>query len=191
MRLWLALAGGAMLVFAWLALRAPSDVAVPMTMVKATSLPAAPAVMVPTPAALAVPQPRGIRVHGVLLRGEKAAARSEALLSVEGGAAQAFKVGEAVAQGWSLAAVAPDHVMLSHGDVRARIDVTYSVQAPVEQPPGGLVKAVAKGDAKDEPAPGFVPAAAGSPRTGPPGPANLAANAKFRQDMQNRLSGGK
>jgi hypothetical protein len=190
MKLGIALAGAAMLAFAWLALRTPSDVAAPAVIVQATTA-AAPAV--PPAAARAPdmgpPAPRGIRVHGVLYRGERDAA-SQALLSIEGRPTHVFKVGEPVAQGWSVDAIASDHVVLAHGGARARLDVSYSVAAPTEAAGGGIVKAVAREDRKDEPVAGFMPAgaAAGSPRLGPPGPANLAANRKFAQDMQQRAA---
>jgi hypothetical protein len=117
MRLWLWLTGAAMLLVAWLAMRGPADSPVPPIALTAGSA---------SLQAILPPAPSGIRVHGVL-RGPASGGPPQALLSVEGGATHVVGIGEAVAQGWSLAAVEQDHVVLAHGPARVRVDLLYSV----------------------------------------------------------------
>lgn len=117
MRLWLWLTGAALLLVAWLAVRGPADGPVPPVARTASS--AALQSVLP-------PAPDGIRVHGVL-RGSAAGRSPQAVLSVAGGGTHVVGVGEPVAQGWSLAAVEQDHVVLAHGPARIRVDLLYSV----------------------------------------------------------------
>jgi len=177
---WPWLAGGAVvLLFGWLALGGPAEEAAAPPMVKAVL----PSQAAPTPAAASEPAPRGIRVHGVLFRGERAAG-SQALLSVEGQAAQPFRVGDAVAQGWSLDSVAPDHVVLALGSSRARLDVTYSVRAPDATPaaaPGQPVPVSLP--AKTALPPGLTPAPAGA---GPVERPAVTGNRRFLEDRMKR-----
>jgi hypothetical protein len=117
MRLWLWLTGAAMLVVAWLAMHAPADS--PLPPIARTAGSASLQSILP-------PAPSGIRVHGVL-QGPASGGSPQALLSVEGGATHIVGVGEQVAQGWSLASVEQDHVVLAHGPARVRVDLLYSV----------------------------------------------------------------
>lgn len=117
MRLWFWLTGAAMLLAAWLAMRGPADGPVP---------PLARTAGGATLQSVLPPPPDGIRVHGVL-RGPGAGSRPQAVLSVGGSTTHVFGVGEPVAQGWSLAAVEQDHVILAHGPARTRVDLLYSV----------------------------------------------------------------
>lgn len=178
MKTWFWLFGAAALLFAWLAMRGPSDEAVPAAMLK-TVLPPPAAVAPPAVAAApADPQPLGIRVHGVLFRGARDPG-SQALLSVQGTGAQAFRVGEAVAQGWSVDSVAPDHVVLAHGKARARLEVTYSVRANDAAGPVQPIPVAAR----TELPPGLTPALEGA---APPGPPAVTGNKRFLEDRMKR-----
>ena len=185
MKWMLFLAGGVTLLFAWLALRAPSDAP------QAAGPPvhaAAPPAAAPAPAvrlaAAEAPRPSGILLFGVLYRGAGDPG-SQALLGVAGRPAQAFRVGDMVAQGWSLSSVAADHVMLAFGSALARLDITQSAQAQPLRTAAQPVPVALPVNAREAPLPGFVPHAPGTaaaPRA--PGPANLATNRKFLEDMQ-------
>jgi hypothetical protein len=179
MKTWFWLFGAAALLFAWLALRGPSDeAALPPAVVKTVMPPARTAPPPAVAAAAADPQPHGIRVHGVLFRGERDPG-SQALLSVEGAGAQPFRVGDAVAQGWSLDSVAPDHVVLALGPARARLEVTYSVRAPDTAVPAQPIPVAAKPDLP----PGLTPAVEGA---APPGPPAVTGNKRFLEDRMKR-----
>lgn len=117
MRLWLWLTGAAMLLVAWLAMRGPAE---------SPLAPATRGAGSATLQSILPPAPHGIRVHGVL-SGPESGGPAQAVLSVEGGASHVFGLGELVTQGWSLAAVEQDHVILAHGPARIRVDLLYSV----------------------------------------------------------------
>jgi general secretion pathway protein C len=182
MKLWLLLIGGATLLFAWLALRGPADAPTAPAIVKATTVAPQEAARPELPPTAEL-QPRGIRVHGVLFRGERDP-QSQALLSVEGQPAHPFRIGEAVAQGWALEKVAPDHVVLTLGGARARLDVSYSVRAS-ETPAAQTVPVSMPGPAV-EAAPGLRPAPAGA---APPQPPSVTGNRAFMEARQKREAG--
>ena len=182
------LAGGLVVLFAWLALRGiPDEVAVapPGTTAPPAAAPAA--LRIAAPASPAAPQ--GVRVHGVIYRGAESPG-SQALISVQGGTAGAFAVGEHVAQGWSLHAVGRDHVVLAQGNEKARLDVVQPVQAESRaNTPAAQVTTVnlpAQPAAKEEMLPGFIPhSARESP---PPRRPDPAANRRFLEERQKRLA---
>ena len=180
------LAGGLVLLFAWLALRGiPGEVLVAPA---GTAGPPAPAALrTAAPASPAAPQ--GVRVHGVMYRGAESP-KSQALISVQGAAAGAFAVGEHVAQGWSLHAVGRDHVVLAQGNEKARLDVAQPVQAESRvNTPAAQVTTVnlpAQPAAKEEMLPGFIPHSAGA--SPPPRRPDPAANRRFLEERQKRLA---
>ena len=181
------MAGLLALLFAWLALRGnPDVVAVPAGTAGPTQPAAFRVAAPPGPAT-----PLGLRVHGVTYRGAESP-KSQALISVRGGSAGAFGIGEHVAQGWSLLAVGRDHVVLAQGDHKARLEVMHAVNtepAASTSPAPAQVTTVnlpARQAAKEEMLPGFIPHAAGvSP---PPRTPDTAANRRFLEDRQRRLA---
>lgn len=181
MKTWFWLFGAAALLFAWLAMRGPSDEPVPAAMLKTVQPPPSAVAPPAVTTAAAQPQPVGIRVHGVLFRGERDPG-SQALLSVQGAAAQAFRVGDAVAQGWSVDSMAPDHVVLAHGQSRARLEVTYSVRANDAQVPAQPIPVAAK----TEMPPGLTPAVQGAAPIGPPA---VTGNKRFLEDRMKQRQG--
>lgn len=105
--------------------------------------PGAAAAVAPRPAPpAAAARPEGLTLQGVLAR---PGANSEALLGTQGAAPQLYRAGDAVAGGWVLRNVAPDHVVLAKDGAEARLDLnapTAQAAAPVlkgtsaEAPPG-------------------------------------------------------
>ena len=168
---WLAAAAvvlGLVLIFA--AVIRPSPETVPhkaaLNAGPAHATPPPAALISPGPAAVSEPPPR-ITVHGVLSQGRDSF--SQALLDVDGGPQQLYRIGEQVAQGWSLQAIQSDHVILAKGAAHA----TFAMAAAASSSLAGG----GQGQSSDESAP--APAAAQSQPHLPgfvPGPPPRIAN---------------
>ncbi len=130
--------------------------------------------------------PPHITVHGVLSQGGDSF--SQALLDVDGGTQQLYRIGEQVAQGWSLQAIQSDRVILAKGPARA----TFSLVATGPS----SIAAAGQGRSPSEPAAGSVSAQAQTALPGfVPGPPprvasdNAAASERNRSFLQAVQSG--
>ncbi|MBA2674992.1 MAG: hypothetical protein H0U68_15080 [Ramlibacter sp.] len=112
-------------------------------------------------------------MQGVLARPESG--RSEALLSTQGAAPQLYRTGDAVAGGWMLRRVAPDHVVLAKDGAEARLDLEAA--RPAMQAAAPAVKSLGA-DAPPGLTPGLSP-----PRTVEGRP---ESNRRFLQDRRER-----
>jgi hypothetical protein len=133
---------------------APATQAAPGAGPAAPSVAAAPIASAPAPLANAqAPAPR-IALAGVVAFGA-ADPRSQALLEVEGAAAQVFHPGETIAQGWQLRTVAADHVVIAQGTNTQRI----ALSAPSRATTAAAAASASRAAAADKPLTGFVQSA--------------------------------
>ena len=174
---WFLLLAGAVLVAIVLALPGPAPTL--------DASPKAPAADVPAPAPVAAAQPPQASVaappafvlRGLIYRG-KGSAESQALLGVDGRPQQLFRAGDAISNGWSLQAIAPDHVVVANGTASTKLAVMHAPAAPVAT--AAPEKAV---PANEAPLAGFTQG--GPPRAS----ANSTAterNRRFLQAVQSR-----
>lgn len=182
---WLALLGGVFLLVVWLVLRGAPDAA-DATVKQQLPVPAAPAaanapppVVVQSPVGEPAPATPPIVLRGVIFRGA-GSDQSQALLSVSGQAAQVFRGGEVVDQGWRLESIHTDHVIVAKDGATTRLNV-------VGEAGSALAAASGASTAKEKPLPGFT--------KGPPPSASLSTarsheqNQRFLRDRQKRLDG--
>jgi general secretion pathway protein C len=123
-------------------------------------------------------------LHGV--RADSATGRGSAIIATGDGQQSVYAVGDAVADGVTLAAIAPDHVVLDRGGVREALWIDSAGAEPVQrfdpaaapqmQQPGqpqGATSASAPGaDAPDEAPPSVMPGDEAQPVRAPqPAPA--------------------
>ncbi|HVZ46001.1 MAG TPA: hypothetical protein VHA82_19490 [Ramlibacter sp.] len=185
MKIVLALLVAVAAVFAWLASRPAARSDSPPMEATGPRGPSAAVTAIPAATASTL-SPSGMRVDGVLFRGAGHPA-SQAFISVGGAASRPFARGEPLAQGWTLAEVRPDHVILAHGETRARLDVVGLPLAANAQPAtsddaGAAGAAGSAGAASREaPLPGFIRLPPGAPLL----PAvDTATNRRFVHDTR-------
>ena len=178
---WFFLAAGAVLLGIVLALPGPGpDSAIDASPKLQAPIPAAVPVAVTPPAVSVAQAPRPTMVlRGLIYRG-KGSAHSHALLDVDGKAQQPLRAGEAIAAGWTLQAIAPDHVIVGNGTDSARLDVVAGAPAAVAAAQPAAGKTVA---ANAAPLAGFAPGA--PPRMLADGKAH-ERNQRFLQAVQER-----
>lgn len=131
--------------------------------------------------------PPRITVHGVLSQGRDSF--SQALLDVDDGPQQLYRIGEPVAQGWSLQAIQSDHVILAKGAARATITMAGASSSGVAsagqgQSPSESASAAAA--QAQTPLPGFVPGPPPRVATGDAAAAS-ARNRSFLQAVQSGM----
>jgi hypothetical protein len=147
----------------------------------AVGIPApSPGAALPAPAPPARSTPPRIELLGlVFLQG--GGSTSQALLSIDGQRAQAFRAGEPLQKGWLLHSIAKDHVIIANGAEQLRLEVVHAK---------GTAAAAAAASAPlpaERPLPGFVPTPAGAAvQSAAP---STETNRRFLQDRQKRAAG--
>jgi hypothetical protein len=180
---WLFVLAGAVLVAIVLALPSPG----PSPSIEAAKAPAP--VAAPLSVPVAVPQlpansaPPSTQppmvLRGLIYRG-KGSSESQALLAVDGKPQQLFRAGDAIAQGWSLQAIAPDHVIVAKDAATSKLAVVHSPAPSITTVSG---PAGNKAAANEPPLPGF--SQGGPPRASANGTAT-ERNRRFLQAVQSR-----
>ena len=176
---WFLLLAGAVLVAIVLALPGPAPTIDASPKAPPADLPAAApvAAVQPRPDSVPVAAQPAIVLRGLIYRG-KGSTESQALLSVDGRQQQLFRAGDAISAGWSLQAIAPDHVVVANGSASNKLAVTHApAPAVAATPPEKTVAA------NDAPLAGF--SQGGPPRASANGTAT-ERNRRFLQAVQER-----
>ena len=120
---WWALSGGvALLAVVWLVTSRQADEPGSSAIGNSATAPL-PSVATPTPAPVAdgrsqPPRPTRAVLHGVVQQG-KNGENSQALLSIDGKPVERYRIGDAVVDGWSVAAIQREDVIIANGAARA------------------------------------------------------------------------
>jgi hypothetical protein len=131
--------------------------------------------------------PPRITVHGVLSQGGDSF--SQALLDVDGGPQQLYRIGEQVAQGWSLQAIQSDRIILAKGPARATFALVATGPSSVAaagqgRSPNESASRLASAQAQGA-LPGFVPGP--PPRVASDDAAASERNRSFLQAVQSGM----
>ena len=181
---WFFLLAGAVLVAIVLALPGPGPApaldaskAVPVAAPVPATVPVAVSQPPPDSAVASAKPPMVLR--GLIYRG-KGSNESQALLGVDGKPQQLFRQGDAVANGWSVQAIATDHVVVANGAATAKLTVMPASATPITTVAAPGDKSAA---ANEAPLAGF--SQGGPPRAAANGTAT-ERNRRFLQAVQNR-----